>query len=157
MVADEWNRWSAERLSRLRVFSKECPSGAAEALSPSWMPYDDRLDAAGTDLAGTQGDFAQRALRHFATTLSGSSNAADDRDKVLGSLDGLEARNTPVRNRLTDEAVLQLIDAHWETVSGRSGAMLRHLRDTLGFACEQGRFKDLFKRAAVAQRGEATS
>lgn len=157
MVADEWSGWPAERLSRLRVFSKERPSGAAEALASSWMPYDDRLDAAGSDLAGTQGDFAQRALRHFATTIGGSSDNANDSEKVLGALDGLEARDTPVRNRLTDDAVLQLIDTHWETVGGRSGAMLRHLRDTLGFACEQRRFKDLFNRAAVAQRGEATS
>lgn len=156
MVADEWSAWPAERRSRLRIFSKERPAGAAEALVPSWMPYDDRLDAAGSDLAGTQCDFAQRALRHFAVAIGGSSDAADDSDKVLGTLDGLQARNTPVRHRLTDDAVLQLIDTHWETVDGRSGAMLRHLRHALGFACEQGRFKDLFRRAA-ARRLEATS
>lgn len=157
LVADEWSRWPAERLSRLRVFCKERPSGPAEALAPSWMPYDDRLDAAGDDLAGTQGDFAQRALRHFATTIQGSSNAAADSDKVLQSLDGFQARRTPVRHRLSDDAVLQLIDAHWATVGGRSGAMLRHLRDTLGFACEQRRFQDLFKRAAAIRQLEATS
>lgn len=157
MVADEWSDWPAERRARLRIFSKERPSGAAEALAASWMPYDDRLDAVGSDLAGTQGDFAQRALRHFAVAIGGSSDAADDSDKVLGALDGLQARNTPVRHRLTDDAVLQLINAHWETVGGRSGAMLRHLRGALGFACEQARFKDLFKQAAAARRLEATS
>lgn len=157
LVADEWSRWPAERLSRLRVFSKERPTGAAEALAPCWMPYDDRLDAAGADLAGTQGDFAQRALRHFATTIQGSSNSAMDGDKVLQALDGFQARRTPVRHRLSDDAVLQLIDAHWATVGGRSGAMLRHLRDTLGFACEQRRFQDLFKRAAAIRQLEATS
>lgn len=157
MVADEWSAWPAERLSRLRIFSKERPSGAAEALAPSWMPYDDRLNAAGLDLAGTQGDFAQRALRHFATALGGSSNAVADHDKVLSALDGLEAPARPVRPRLTNEAVLQLINAHWETVDGRSGAMLRYLRDTLGFGCEQSRFKNLFKQAAAARRLEATS
>ncbi|WP_440233123.1 hypothetical protein [Brevundimonas diminuta] len=157
LVADEWSRWPAERLTRLRIFSKERPTGAAEALAPCWMPYDDRLDAAGDDLAGTQGDFAQRALRHFATTIQGSSNAAADSDKVLQALDGFQARRTPVRHRLSDDAVLQLIDAHWATVGGRSGAMLRHLRDTLGFACEQRRFQDLFKRAAANRQLEATS
>lgn len=157
LVADEWSRWPAERRSRLRIFCKERPTGAAEALAPCWMPYDDRLDAAGADLAGTQGDFAQRALRHFATTFQGSSNSAMDGDKVLQALDGFQARRTPVRHRLSDDAVLQLIDAHWATVGGRSGAMLRHLRDTLGFACEQRRFQDLFKRAAAIRQLEATS
>jgi hypothetical protein len=157
MVADEWSRWPAERLTRLRLFSKERPTGPAEALAPCWMPYDDRLDAAADDLAGTQGDFAQRALRHFATTIQGSSNAAADSDKVSQALDGFQARRTPVRHRLSDDAVLELIDAHWATVGGRSGAMLRHLRDTLGFACEQRRFQDLFKRAAAIRQLEATS
>jgi hypothetical protein len=157
MIADEWSRWPAERLARLRVFSKQRPSGAAEALASSWMPYDDRLDAVGADLAGTQGDFAQRALRHFATTIGGSSDAAHDSDKVLSALNGLQARNTPVRPRLSDAAVLQLIDTYWEAVDGRSGAMLRHLRGALGFACEQGRFQTLFKQAAAARRLEATS
>lgn len=159
MVAEEWSRWPTERLSRLRLFSKERPSGAAEALAPSWMPYDDRLNdhRAGPDLAGTQGDFAQRALRHFATALGGSASSDVDRDQVLSALDGLEAPVRPIRPRLTDEAVLQLINLHWETVGGRSGAMLRHLRDALGFGCEQGRFKDLFKQAATARRLEAMS
>lgn len=156
MVADEWSAWPAEQRSRLRIFSKECPSGVAETLASSWMPYDDRLDAVASDLAGTQGDFAQRALRHFAITIGGSSDPAYDSAKVRSALDGLQPRNTPVRNRLTDDAVLQLIDTHWETVGGRSGAMLRYLRNDLGFACEQSRFKNLFKQAAAARSLETT-
>lgn len=156
MVAHEWSAWPTERRSRLRIFSKECPSGAAEALASSWMPYDDRLDAAGSGLAGTQGDFAQRALRHFAVTIGGSSDPAHDSTKVLSALDGLQPRTTPVRHRLTDDAILQLIDTHWEAVEGRSGAMLRYLRSGLGFACEQSRFKNLFKQAAAARSLEAT-
>jgi hypothetical protein len=155
MVSEEWSRWPADRLARLRLFTKEKPSGAAEALLASWMPYDDRLDAAGGDLAGTDGDFAQRALRHFAATLGGSSSAAEDRASVARSLEGLSVRTRPRRPRLSDEAVMGLIHEHWTAVDGRSGAMLRHLRRSLGFGCEQGRFKVLFHSAAAQRAGSA--
>ncbi|WP_292071318.1 hypothetical protein [Brevundimonas sp. UBA7534] len=155
MVADEWSRWPRERLARLRIFSKEKPSSAAAALLPAWMPYDDRLDFAGPNLEGTQGDFAQRALRHFATSLRSTASAQTDSDSVRVALDGLSPRPRPVRIRRTDDEVIELIHAHWDHVDGRSGLMLRHLRDTLGFACEQGRFKTLFHKAAASQRGRA--
>lgn len=148
MVANEWSQWPTERLSRLRLFSKERPSGSAATLLPAWMPYDDRLDAAGADLAGTQGDFAQRALRHFATTLGGSQSSTADAAAVRRALDGLPPRKRPHRTRLSDDAVIDLIREHWDVVGGRSGAMLRHLRATLGFACEQSRFKGLFQAAS---------
>lgn len=153
MVSGEWSRWPAERLARLRLFTKERPLGAAEALAPSWMPYDDRLEDPGQEVAGTDGDFAQRALRHFVMTVGGLSSAAEDRALVARSLEGLSARVRPNRPRLGDEAIIGLIHEHWTVVDGRSGAMLRHLRRTLGFACEQSRFKDLF-HAAAAQRAE---
>jgi hypothetical protein len=154
MVSEEWLQWPADRLARLRLFTKEKPSGAAEALVPSWMPYDDRLDAAGKDVAGTDGDFAQRALRHFATIVGGSGSAAEDRASVARALEGLSARERPRRPRLGDDAIIDVIHEHWTAVGGRSGAMLRHLRGSLGFACEQRRFKVLFHRAA-AQRAES--
>ncbi|MDB5470146.1 MAG: hypothetical protein JWR84_1706 [Caulobacter sp.] len=154
MVANEWSRWPTERLGRLRLFSKERPSGSAAALLPAWMPYDDRLDAAGADCAGTQGDFAQRALRHFAITLGGSQSTTADAAAVRRALNGLSARTRPDRTRLSDDAVIDLIRENWDVIGGRSGAMLRHLRRTLGFACEQGRFKGLF-HAAAQQRSKA--
>lgn len=153
MVSEAWSRWPAERLARLRLFTKERPSGAAEALAASWMPYDDRLEDPTEEVAGTDGDFAQRALRHFVMSLRGSNSAADDRASVERSLEGLSAPIRPNRPRLSDDAIIGLIHEHWATVDGRSGAMLRHLRRTLGFGCEQSRFKDLF-HAAAAQRAE---
>lgn len=153
MIADEWSRWPAERKARLRLFTKEEPRGLCDELRAAWMPYDDRLDALGNGHAGTQGDFAQRALRHFATTVGDRGELESDRAAVLRSLEGLKPREVPTRTRSTDDEIKDLIRANWETVGGRSGAMLRHLRDHLGVACEQGRFKGLFGQVSREREG----
>lgn len=155
MVATDWASWPAERQSRLRLFTKEEPQTLPDELRLSWMPYDDRLDAVGADLAGTQGDFAQRALRHFATTIGGSTILAADKAAVRQALDGHVARDVPLRARSSDADVCHAIHSHWDVVGGRSGAMLRHLRDHLGMACEQGRFATLFRQVSL-KRTEGT-
>ncbi len=148
MVAQSWENWPSSRLSRLRLFTKECPRDLPAAFQGAWMPYDDRLDAVDRDLQGTQGDFAQRAVRHFAFSIGQAGSAEAHRREVLAALEGLSARDVPVRRRMTDKEIVATIDAHWDDVGGRSSAMLRHLRHDLGVACEQSRFKDLFKVAA---------
>ena len=156
MVADAWSRWPCERLARLRLFSKETPSGdLAKTFGPAWMPYDDRLDRFGDGLyAGTQSDFAQRALKHFVDKIGvAPKDVALHRKAVLSALKGLEARETPARERLDDTQIRTLIARDWALVEGRSGAMLRHLRDKLGVACEQGRFKLLFQAVASQRVG----
>lgn len=146
MVADDWIAWPAERLARLRLFTKERPG--AQALQPAWMPYDDRLDAVEGAHAGTQGDFAQRALRHFVSIGAGRA-VEEDRSAVLAALEGLSPRDTPVRRKLSDAEIMSHIAADWHAVGGRSTAMLRRLRDDLDVACEQGRFQTLFKAVAI--------
>lgn len=155
MIADAWAAWPQERLSRLRLFSKEAPADLGEAFSKAWMPYDDRLDRfEGGRYAGTQGDFAQRALKHFVEIIGVEpKDASVHRDAVLGSLDGLTAVERPNRKRHDDEELKDMIHRDWALVGGRSGAMLRHLRDTLGVACEQGRFKVLFHAVAREREG----
>lgn len=156
MVADVWARWPTERLDRLRLFSKEAPgAGIGAPFDKAWMPYDDRLDRVdGGTYAGTQGDFAQRALKHFVDKFGAApGDITDHRAAVLAALEGLEARERPMRERLDDNEIRMLIERDWSLVQGRSGAMLRHLRDTLGVACEQGRFKTLFHTVVSAPKG----
>lgn len=156
MVAAEWSRWPELQLHRLRLFCKERPQGVAEKLAACWMPYDSRLEVAGPGYAGTQTDFAQRALRHFVEQIGVSEKtAAEHATLIKGALTGLSAPQKPDRTRLDDPAVTALIHEHWEAVGGRSGHMLRRLRRELGVACEQGRFKTLFHSVAAARAGAA--
>ncbi len=155
MVAPEWADWPRERLARLRLFTKALPASLPDALAEAWMPYDDRLEALGNGHAGTLGDFAPRAMRHFAENIFGEGDQASDRAAVLESLEGLTPPNIPTRTRHTDEEIKVMIGTHWDLLEGRSAAMLRHLRDTLGVACEQKRFQGLFAEVAGARRALA--
>jgi hypothetical protein len=142
MIGTEWSQWSDADLARLRLFSKSPPRDAARRLRSAWMPYDDRLDAI-VGLAGTQGDFAQRAMRHFATEIRSGSQEADAA-AVLHALAPLPRRARPANRRRDDAEIKGVIREEWTRARGQSAAMLRHLRDTLGLACEQGRFRTLF-------------
>jgi hypothetical protein len=55
------------------------------------------------------------------------------------------------RAKATDEEIVTLIHRHWATMNGQSSRMLRHLRDHLHIACEQTRFRDLFRTAKDAR------
>jgi hypothetical protein len=55
--------------------------------------------------------------------------------------------NTQLRERMTDKEVVNFILEHWKETRGRSGVSLRLLRDS-GHACEQSRFRDLFREAS---------
>lgn len=153
LLAADWAQWPQERQSRLRLFTKEEPTALPAGLRKAWMPYDDRLDATADGLAGTQSDFAQRALRHFAVVLGKKGGLDEDRASVREALDGLSARHIPSRTRASDGELQTAIRAHWDAVQGRSGAMLRHIRDDLQMACEQGRFRTLFSVVAAERKG----
>jgi hypothetical protein len=47
----------------------------------------------------------------------------------------------------SDLEIIDVIVASLAKTGGRVGRSLRHLRDVEGIACEQGRFKNLFKQA----------
>jgi len=152
LVASSWGSWPRQERRRLRLFSWERPTGTAEVLAANWMPYDGRLDDVRTGRAGTKGDFAQRALRHFAESFgSGSGNLSVDAARVREALAPYTAPSTPIRGRLSDDELVKTIIAEWDAVGGRSGEMLQHLRKGLGIACEQGRFKGLFKEASATR------
>ena len=54
-----------------------------------------------------------------------------------------------LRKKYSDDEIIALIQARLGSVGRSSTRMLRHLRDVETIACEQTRFKNLFKRAVA--------
>lgn len=143
---------------KLRLFLRTSASSLPASLRAALMPYDGRLDSPLGPLPGTLGDFAQRALRHFAEfVLVGNEgmDTASHASVVETHLHSLGIPDRPTGQKASDEHISELIMANWEKVEGRSTLMLRLLRDTLLVACEQKRFQALFynvkaKRIAAA-------
>jgi hypothetical protein len=123
----------------------------APRLGPLVMPYDDRLNGPDSPLDGTRSDFPQRAARHFLEDACADGLADDpeeDAARVRASLRDLTWPEQANRRQLGDDEIVKVILSSWGRASGQSTKMLRLLRDEERIACEQGRFVQLFKRAA---------
>jgi hypothetical protein len=129
---------------RLRIFGAGLGYVLPTSLRPCVLPYDLRLDA-GTP--GTRGDFAQRALLHYVRVIHGvhTMSIDDERAAVLAELaKAPKPKPLPKRPRADDDAIRAVIARLLPSIGPRRSAMLRHLRDVEGLACEQGRFYSLF-------------
>ncbi len=146
MVATELETLPQSQLQRIRIFSST--SGTqhlSQRVKAQVMPYDLRLEA--TRFAGTQSDFPQRAMRHFVDELGGHElSLSESIRKVAASMHPLQVRTPPVRQRLTDDEIMSMLKAQWNRHDGAGGRLLRYLRDEALVACEQSRFKILWRR-----------
>ncbi len=153
MIADELCALPAGMMARLRLFTRAPLNRIVPALRAFVMPYDDRLDGPDSPVRGTRGDFAARALHHFAEYVvsRGDGRSTDEHGAAVeAALADWRMAARFDRQRLDDAAVLDLIRTHWEGERGKTARLLRRLRDDLSVACEQGRFARLARQV----RGE---
>ncbi|WP_236544532.1 hypothetical protein [Roseovarius atlanticus] len=154
LLSSELASLDEESAQKMRVFgaglAKHLPANIQHCL----MPYDARLNGPQSPINGTMTDFPTRALHHFAMALHEGRlcgrSSAEDRCQVEEMLKGWSAPVIPVRKKMSDQEVISFVLKNWGKTDGRSGATLRLLRDS-GNACEQTRFKDLFKHAAASR------
>lgn len=149
MISQELASLCASDRQRLRLFTAGSRDSIPDDLQCMTMPYDRRLEAL-PGRAGTLSDFAQRALRHFVEVILPVSPEGDVAAHAAAVGAALEGVQPPVRKRgksVGDDEIARLIRAYWDHANGKSAAMLRLLRDSLGIACEQKRFKKLFAAA----------
>lgn len=156
MTREDLGALSDRDLKRLRLFGLSLGRVLEERFRSAILPYDRRLDGPDSSVPGTLSDFAPRALRHFSqlvrSGLAGSNDQGRDHAAVRNALKGWATPQVPKREPRTDTELQAIILEHWESVGGRSGQMLRHLRDNLLIACEQSRFRRLFNDVAERQR-----
>ena len=141
MLAGILEALGSDRLNRVRLFTRAA-GDVPPALRSVLMPYDARLDGPDSPQPGTVSSFAARALRDFAEHIS-PVDPATDAAAVAERLASWRAPDRRAGARRSDADILTLIRTHWDRAGGRTGLLLRVLRDELGVACEQGRFARL--------------
>jgi len=150
MLAPSLEDLTDTAIRRVRIAGIDLARLLPKRVANQVLPYDGRLEAI---LPGTKADFPQRALFHFVKNglaACPSGNATDHCRWVESALADQPAPERPVRPRLSDDEIVQLIERHLPEACG-IGGLLRVLRDREGVACEQARFSRLY-RAAVDQR-----
>ena len=149
MVAEDLAALPASMADKLRIFtSRSGLSVLPVNLRSCVLPYDERLEAV-AGFAGTQIDFAQRALRHFVEVVGGHRLPMA---KAIGAVDSCLGAPAKLRRtagaKVSDSEIQRLLLANWETSSGSSTKLLRFLRDEARVACEQKRFQRIWLAAS---------
>ena len=150
LLARDLGRLNQQDASRVRIVT----AGAAfadlpDTLRASVLPYDERLESV-PGWSGTQGDFAQRACRHFVEVLQAHPLSLDEAcDRVSRYLELFQKPERISRMRANDEQIKREIRSNWARCGGRSARLLRYLRDDCGVACEQKRFQGLWRQVEV--------
>lgn len=154
MVQDDLAQVAPSRAGYMRIFTSVAGAQyVPDHLKCCVMPYDERLESV-RGFAGTQSDFAQRALRHFVEVLKATSMPLGEaRDAVSASLANRRRRSRSVGQRMTDEEIQLVLSAQWTRHSGSSTKLLRFLRDEARISCEQKRFSRLWQELSARLRG----
>ena len=156
MVREDLDSLGDADLERVRIFTSSAGRASLpERLRSCALPYDSRLESI-PGYAGTTVDYPQRALRHFVECLRGHLlGTASAGDAVEAALEGLSMLERPARARLSDEAIARVIKEHWCANGGSSTRLLRFVRREAGIACEQSRFRDIWRdvRADLLREG----
>ena len=137
-------------IQRLRIFGSSLEHFLPTTLHAQVMPYDARLDVVAP---GTRLDFSSRALAHFAALTAaqpfkGAAGVADDAARVRAALASTPVPQNTLRSKASDEEVLMRI-AQFVQRGMPSTSALRELRKCLGIACEQNRFRRLYKSVSA--------
>lgn len=153
LLVSEAQALSKAQIARLRVItaSTEVPAPLAAVA----MPYDTRFDGPDSPSPGTKTDFAARVAKHFVSNIWQNAPRASANEQaalVETSLAMFRYPQVIERARLSDEDIRGLINKMWIETSGRTGKMLRTLRDKNGVACEQARFARLAREVREARK-----
>ena len=151
LIGKDLETLEEDDLERVRLIGMGIEDACPSHLRPCIMPYDDRLDGPDSPIRGTRGDFSSRAMRHFVECVwpdLQSASIALHKAAVSQSLSKWRRPELISRPSKTDAEIIQLIKTNWNVIEGKSSLGLRYLRDVEKIACEQGRFRDLFRLAA---------
>ena len=155
MLSNDLLAVAAARPGVLRLFGLSLTGAASPALRPCVMPYDERLERLGQP--GTRSDFAPRALAHFIEHVMPAVSKTSEHAAYVEACLSLapQAEPRPDRRRGDDETLKGVIRELAQREGFRSGLVLRALRSSAGWACEQSRFMDLYR--AVRAETEAAA
>lgn len=146
LILSDLSTLSSKQAARTRIITSRLGwSVVPDRLQGCVMPYDERLEGDPT-YAGTRAEFPQRALSHFVNKLEGHLvDPEKGRALVLRSMARLTKPSLPSRTRGTDNEIRALLRQNWDKYGGRSGRLLRYLRDDALIACEQARFGAIWR------------
>ena len=142
---------------KIRIVGVGVESYLPNNLRDNLLDYDQRLNGPQSELPGTMSDLGSRCIYDFSNFLLTNKDLGKslefDKAFVTSRLKPMEYPKAHDRTQLSNEEIIKFLLDNWKTFEGKSTKSLRFLRDE-GFACEQGRFRDLFYQAKNLKYGQ---
>lgn len=116
-----------------------------DSLKNLYIPYDYRFG--NSEFKGTMVDYCQRCLHHFIKYIfTPNQDLTTAKVLVTKYIESLPPITPKIkRPKLSDAEISKLILEGWDSCNGQSSKLLRFLRDEKMIACEQSRFKELWR------------
>jgi len=139
LIAQDLRSLSPKALARVRI------GGLARDSVPPWardaiLPYDNKLfNGPDSPLPGTLSDYPQRVCVHYVTRVLPVCGPGEDRRHIRDFMLGMRPPVAVLRQRLSDEELIELMRQGITVGQSSVAKMLRWLRDVQKIACEQGR------------------
>jgi hypothetical protein len=152
MIASDLEKIGSNHHQNLRIFTSIAGSKVVpNSLKSLVMPYDERLEGI-TQHNGTRSDFPQRALKHFVTHLQAQDLSLEEaKCLVRRSMESSHLKLNPRRLKVTDDLIEELVFKNWQNFGGNGTKLLRFLRDEEKVACEQSRFRGIWRKVMAVQ------
>ncbi len=150
MIMAELQMISQNFLNRVFIITS---TAGQKLLSPQikerCLPYDERFNGA-LGYKGTRNDFPQRALKHFTKEIDFKSSPINViQSNVRKFVESNSIPLLPVRARMSDQEIKEIIYKNWKKFGGRRENLLRYLRDKALVSCEQKRFGHLWSEVKL--------
>ena len=151
LIEDDLLTLEKSDFERVRIIGPKTYENFPKQIQKIILPYDNNFDGPDSPIPGTRTDFAQRALLHFVKEVLNRQTQQKDLDFHFNYIRNLMKEMRPpkqiARTTMNDDQIVLIIKRCWGRAEGKSGKMLRVLRDQENVACEQSRFAKLFKIA----------
>ena len=150
MITAELEMISENNLNRVLIITSQAGQKLLNyKLKERYLPYDERLNGA-PGYEGTRNDFPQRALRHLTKEIELKTSTINAiQSNVLRFIESNTRPLFPVRARMSDQEIKEIIYKNWKKCGGRRENLLRYLRDKALVSCEQKRFGHLWNEVKL--------
>ena len=154
MLFDDLDAVDAKDIAKLRIITTANATLPAR-LCDQAIAYDVRLNGIDGASTGAMTSLVQRAALHFISSVLTDQRVRtieSQRQRVDVVLSTVKTLDRPTRIKLGDEAIVRTIKKMTRDQRSSVTTALTTLRHTKQVACEQNRFKGLYKKAMNAEK-----
>ena len=139
--------------SNIRLFGYRDSNNLHSSIKKLFLPYSSSFDGPDSENIGIKNDFPRRVMRHYVEQVIGQLNEPDF-EKESKNVDEYLSKKAPPKilnnKKFEDDYIIEKIKIFNRGDYPSHRQLLKHFRHELGIACEESRFKKLFREVFMS-------